>query len=289
MSAAALQRGAQRDAQRLLGVVEDFGFAAQLDRVAWLAALLTVIARPATLPAPLFVFSACAPGSGAALLVDALAIIATGFLAPRMRHSFGEADQRRQVIHVSQARMPLVLLDQVVLPLGSATMDATIGAAHWKVKFPRSPELSTLPLTTVWFAAGSNVRFRPGCGTADRAILIHLDGALPASGKAGMRERWLAESSTLRGCAKAILDARDRAAEGYGELLAQSEQLVACSGPGGTLDAWSALIRSTIMWLGLPDPWLAAASTRSGGAPARLPAKEPGGQRHLTGVNSYAD
>ena len=67
---------------------EDFPFRGEADRMAIVAALLTIIARPAIAGStPAFIVDASTPGSGKTLIADVVAIIATGRGAPRMTFS----------------------------------------------------------------------------------------------------------------------------------------------------------------------------------------------------------
>jgi len=64
----------------LLQLIADFPLRSDRCRSAWLAGLLTVVARPRLLrgPAPVFVVSADEHGLGASLLCDVVAVLATG-------------------------------------------------------------------------------------------------------------------------------------------------------------------------------------------------------------------
>src|SRR5262249_10259865 len=62
---------AQNAAGVLLDLVDEFEFAGDAHKAAWLAALLTVLARPAIDgPCPLFLFEAAAAGTGKTLLAE---------------------------------------------------------------------------------------------------------------------------------------------------------------------------------------------------------------------------
>src|SRR5262249_12534909 len=70
---------ARRAAETLFDLVSEFEFVGDEHRAAWLAALLSVLARPAINgPCPLFLFEAAAPGTGKTLLAEVIGIIVAG-------------------------------------------------------------------------------------------------------------------------------------------------------------------------------------------------------------------
>lgn len=255
MSAGRLQRAAQRDAQRLLRVVEHFGFATERDRAAWLAALLTVVAGAACMPAPIFVVTADVPHTGKSLLIDVLAIIATGHAAPRMRHSPGEADQRRQISNVAMQKLPLVLLDNIKLPLGSMALDSALARRTWRVQLAGKRERTEVPLLTPWFVSGLNVKFRRGADTPHRAVMIRLrERRLEGERDHAMRESVRAGQAALHEAAARILDAWDQAATAAPVQRALAERYAVAVAPLGDYEGWSVRIHALIRWLGFPDP-----------------------------------
>lgn len=241
---------------RLLELVADFGLQSPLDRVAWLAGLLTVIAGSLCRPTPLFVLSGASPGCGKGLLYDLVAIIATGRRGPRLRPAMGEADQRHQVLTVAQTETALVLIDSVVRPLGSAKLDEALTSPSWLVRRAGEKEVRVLPLPTVWWAAGNSVRFDPRHDTERRAILICVGGHGQVAGPQITSALDYAEGNrgVLASDARAILDGW-RACKG-----AHLEPLVP---PWGSFEDWSSSVRSALVWLCLHDPVLARPDKRA--------------------------
>jgi hypothetical protein len=73
------QEDAKTAAKDLLALVDEFPFATDDHKAVWLAAVLTVLARPAIAgPCPLFLFEAPAAGSGKTLLAELVGLVATG-------------------------------------------------------------------------------------------------------------------------------------------------------------------------------------------------------------------
>lgn len=149
----------------LLGLAADFPFRGDADRASWLAAMLTVVARPSfDGPAPLFGFDANVPGAGKSLLCDAIAMVATGRPMPRTVWPCGahaNEEVRKRITSIALAGERMVLIDNADEPIGGASLDAALTATSWKDRIlSRSEMTAELPLNTVWFASGNNLQTR---------------------------------------------------------------------------------------------------------------------------------
>ena len=82
-------------------------------RAAWLAALLTPLARPAIDgPCPLFLFDANCPGTGKSKLCDIIAILATGREMPRGSYSDNQEEMQKMILSAATGRRPVGALRQ---------------------------------------------------------------------------------------------------------------------------------------------------------------------------------
>ncbi len=155
---------------RILDLVQDFPFAGESNdelyahRAAWLAALLTSLARFAIAgPCPLFFFDANCPGAGKTLLTDIIAIISTGRPMSRTAFPEDEAELRKRITAIALAGDRLMLFDNIAqgYPFGGAALDAALTATTWRDRILGKSEMTTeLPLHTVFFATGNNVTLK---------------------------------------------------------------------------------------------------------------------------------
>lgn len=158
---------ARRAAEVLLDLVVDFPFVGPEHRAAWLAALLSVVARSAVVgPVPLFALDANSPGSGKSLLADLVATIASGRRIARTIWPTGrdsDDEMRKRITSLALAGELMILIDNVAAgqPIGGAPLDAALTSTTWKDRIlGRTETTSELPLRAVWFATGNNLSFK---------------------------------------------------------------------------------------------------------------------------------
>jgi hypothetical protein len=161
---------ARAAAEELLELVCDFPFAGEAHRAAWLAALLTALARPAVAgPCPLFLLDGNSPGSGKSMLADLVSVVVTGREMSRTSYPDSDDEMRKRITSVALAGDRFVLLDNIVGLFGGAALDAALTGVSWRDRIlGRSEMTSELPLHTVWFATGVNVTLR---GDVQRRIV----------------------------------------------------------------------------------------------------------------------
>ncbi len=229
-------------------VVADFPFRDQADFAAWLSALLTPLARSAfDGPAPLNLIDANAPGTGKSLLADVCSTLLTGRGAARMSYSQDEDEIRKQITSVALQATRLVLIDNVSGAFGSATLDRALTAESWSDRLLGGNEQATMPLKATWFATGNNVALRGD--TPRRCLHIRLETLRrnPERRTDFKHPRllgWLRrERCRLLPAALTLL--RAYAAAGSPPLDLSG---------WGSYEGWSDRVRSTVVWLGLPDP-----------------------------------
>src|SRR5262249_35769286 len=164
-------------AQSLLDLVSEFPWASSAHQAAWLAALLTPLARPAIMGcSPLMLLDANTPGSGKSLLCDVIATLATGRDMPRCTLESDDTEMRKRITAAVLAGDRLVMLDNVVEPLGGASLDAALTGSTWRDRIlgvsAMTPEL---PLSLTFFATGNNIML--GGDIIRRILPMRLDCA----------------------------------------------------------------------------------------------------------------
>lgn len=148
------ERPTQGDAVRacdaLLEVICDFPFAGDAHKAAWLAGVLTPLARFAfNGPAPLFLIDANVRSAGKGLLADTIARIASGREFARAAYTTDDDEMRKVITAIALEGEQLVLLDNLAGVLGNPCLDAALTATEWqgrilgKSKQPRMPLVAT--------------------------------------------------------------------------------------------------------------------------------------------------
>lgn len=239
---------AQMAVIRLMTLVGDFPFAATEHKSVWLAALLTVVGRYSfDGPAPCFVTDANTQGSGKTLLNHAAAIISTGRELSVCGYNRDSTEMAKSITSVAIAGDVAVLLDNLAGSFGNDALDRALTATRWKHRILGRLENVDLPLLVTWFATGNNVQIQSD--TARRVLHIRLNAKVEhpeerSNFKIPNLLAWVKQNrAPLLIDAITILSAYSRAG--------RPKQVVV---PFGSFEGWSDLVRSAVMWTGLPDP-----------------------------------
>lgn len=232
----------------LLEVVSDFPFASEPHKSAWLAALLTPLARFAfDGPAPLFLADANVRAAGKGLLLDCISEITTGRRFTVATYTQDEDELRKRITSLALAGDRLVLFDNLDGRFGNAVLDAALTATSWNDRILGVNRTAAAPLFVTWFATGNNVAIM--ADTARRVCPIRLESPeeRPELRQGFRRPDLLA---FVRGNRKRLLTAALAILRGYCAAGRPSMSLSAW----GSFTAWSDLVRSAVVWAGMPDP-----------------------------------
>ena len=233
---------------RLMDLVSDFPFAGLAHNSAFLAALLTVVARHAfDGPSPLFLVDANVRGAGKTMLGTIAAIIGTGSVPPVSSYVHESTECRKQITTLAMEGARIVLLDNLNGVIGNDALDRTLTSIWWRDRILGSSASYSGPMLAVWIATGNNVTVK--ADTTRRTVYIRLDSPLEhPEDRGGFQHKDLlgyvtAHRPQLFADAVTIVAAYLRAGSPNMELR-----------PFGSYDAWSAVIRSAVRWLGMKDP-----------------------------------
>jgi putative DNA primase/helicase len=234
-------------ADRVMDLIDEFPFAGRGHRAAWLAALLTVPARPAfTGPVPLFGLDANTRGAGKTTLVNLIALILTGRPAPAAGYTNDEAELRKLVTSLLRDGASLALFDNVAEPLGNGVLDRLLTAETWQDRLLGTNQQLVLPQTAVWFVTGNNLDVR--ADTARRVLPVRLVTPHERPEEATFRRpdlvRYVMENRAAL-LTDVLLILRAWAAVG---------RPAAVLPPWGSFQGWTDVVRQVVVWLGLPDP-----------------------------------
>jgi hypothetical protein len=158
----------------LRDIVVDFPFESPEHFAAWLAALLTVLARYAFAgPTPLFLFDANIRGAGKGLLVQVIAHIVIGQDMPVSSYAHESEEMRKRLTSLAIAGDRMVLFDNLEGPFGNDALDRALTSTRWKDRILGKNKDVDLPLIPTWFATGNNVQV--AADTMRRVIHVRLD------------------------------------------------------------------------------------------------------------------
>jgi len=234
----------------LLDVVCDFPFESEEHKAAWLAALLTPLARFAfTGPSPLFLIDANIRGAGKGLLAQTIGRIVLGREMPVSSYAHDSDEMRKKLTAIAIAGDRLILFDNLEGVFGNDSLDRALTSTRWKDRILGKSEEVELPLIPAWYATGNNVQV--AADTLRRIIHIRLDclNEHPEDRSGFTHENLLAWVDKHRG---KLLAAGLTIVSAHLKRGCPSKDLK----PFGSFEGWSNVVREAVVWVGLPDPCL---------------------------------
>jgi hypothetical protein len=220
-----------------------------IHRSAAIAGLLTLAARYAIQGnIPAFAVRSTTPGSGKGLLIDILATIGTGMVAPRFPQVREDDEERKRLFAIAMTGENCVHIDNVTMPVGSPSLNMVVTARVISDRVLGKSETPTCPWNCVLFFSGNNMAFRGDF--ARRVIPVDLD---PQMEKPEERTDFLhpdpvawarKHRPTLLAAALTILTAHAAAD--------RPQQTVA---PFGSFEEWSQIVRAALLWIDEGDPY----------------------------------
>ena len=243
------ERDAHRALEALLEIVVDYPFEREEHRSAWLAGLLTPFVRHALRDGcPLLLVESSVAGAGKTTLACIEGILATGHVPPMTAWPADEAEQEKRLTTFLLEGHPVIVLDNLVGRLGGAPLTSVLTATMWQGRvLGRTQSTGRIPVRSTFIATANNcdvdgdivrrsihVRIVPQCERPElRSGFRHPDLL-----------RWVSEERP-RLVAAAL-------------TLLRAYQTAGCPDVGlppmGSFTSWSRLVRSCVVWAGLPDP-----------------------------------
>lgn len=239
----------------LLHVFADFPYISPGHASVPIAALLSVLARPAIRGAvPAFAFDASTRGSGKTLQCDVVSLIASGRTAARANYPEKDEELEKVLSAYAVAGARLILLDNVTRTLGGGPLDAVLTCRDdVEFRILGKTEIVRLPWRAIIMTSGNNLCL--GEDTTRRCLMARLESPLESP-----EERtdfvhpdlvnWtLAERPRLIHAALTIL--RAYTAKGCPEIS---------TARWGSFEEWSRLIPGAILFAQGADPMGARAT-----------------------------
>lgn len=183
----------------LLEVFCDMPF---LDQASWantLALLITPICRPLISGTiPLALITKPEPGTGASLISDTIARLATGRKADMMTAPRDETEWRKQLQSLLSSGRSVVVIDNIESTLASESLGSVLTSEQWGGRILGGIEEGSYPNLATWVGTGNNISL--GGDLPRRCYWIKMDAKHPRPWQRKMRFkhpnllRWVAES-----------------------------------------------------------------------------------------------
>ena len=139
-------------------VICDFPFDSEASGANAIAAMLTPIIRPIIDGlAPLAVFDKPQPGTGASLLADVIAFIATGQTAGMLGGQRKEEEWRKSITTMLLNGRSVICIDNMDGVLESTSLATVLTARVWRDRMLGRNEEVLLPNMSTWIANGNNI------------------------------------------------------------------------------------------------------------------------------------
>lgn len=241
-------------AGRLCELTSDFPWVSPAHQSAWVAALLTMLARHCIAgPVPIMVFDANAAGCGKTRLARIIALIASGREFPETRYTAdgGQGVETGKLLEaVSLAAMSAVFFDDVGVMFGDASLNAiaTSGSLLGRL-LGKTETTGVVAVRAVVFATAVNIQYHSD--TARRVLNIRLETPLENPEDRKNLKLKNIESHVTANRGKLAVDALTILRAFF---VAGRPPQTTAGQRWGSFEAWSDLIREACMFAGLADP-----------------------------------
>ncbi|MEJ7597774.1 MAG: hypothetical protein WKG01_07690 [Kofleriaceae bacterium] len=242
----------------LLDPFSEFPFVADSDRAATAAMVLSILGRAAIDGCvPMFASQAPAPGSGKGLLVDTVAMIATGRESPKMSPTEDDEETRKRLLAIALESPSMIMIDNVEGAIGGPSLAMALTAGEVRDRVLGSTKMVTATLRPVWAMTGNNIQLKGDLGR--RVVPIDLDP----------KQEHPEDRTFNRGEPLTSYVARHRAALVVAALTVLRGFVVAGRpahghSAKGSFESWDRLVRAAIIWAGGADPLGGVTRIRTG-------------------------
>jgi hypothetical protein len=229
-------------------VICDFPFENEAHKAAWYAALLTPLGRFAfTGPAPMFLADANVRAAGKTLLIEIIGRIVSGQPMTVGTYTKDQDEMRKRITSLAVEGDSMVMLDNLSGMIRNPVLDAALTSETWRDRILGVNRMVAAPMLMTWYASGNNVMLYTD--TARRTCQIRLE-----SPEENPEQRSAFRHPDLIGWIRQeqprLLAAALTILRGYFAAGRPVQELPAW----GSYSGWSDVIRSAVVWAGLPDP-----------------------------------
>lgn len=238
------KKDAQNAVAKVRKLLSTFPFVSDVDCSAAIALMLTAIIRPSMKTAPLFGINATAPGTGKSKLVDVAAVLATGRVAAVDSYPTEEEELRKTVSARLMQGGCFITLDNASAALRSDFLCQVLSQEEVSSRVLGASRTVTLPTAVTFCATGNGLRFAGDL--TRRVVLINLDAGVERP-EERVFEQDVVEVAQLRRVE--IVTACLTILRAF--MANKGEKVVPAL---GSFEQWSNMVRSALVWLGMPDP-----------------------------------
>ncbi len=245
--------------------VSDFPFSDRASASAAIAAVLTIVGRPAfDGPSPLYVVGARDAGTGKTLLANVIATIGSGQAAPSICPWADPEEGRKTMLALALAGDPVGLLDNwpTNRSIGDEALDSALTSGIVRGRILGETRIVSPRWEMVLLVTGNNVSYAGD--TARRTIPINLDARTEnPEERTGFNHDpllpWVTEHR------KRLVVAGLTVLRAYVVAGRPSQGLTRI----GSFEPWSDLVRSALVWAGYEDPAAGRVAVREASDPVR--------------------
>jgi putative DNA primase/helicase len=240
-------------------LIETLPFVTPTDRSVALSAIFTTLDRRNMATAPMHALTAPSAGTGKTLLVDAIAVLATGRPMPVIAQGRTEEELEKRLAAALLAGDAAISIDNCEHALQSSFLCQALTQQHLNIRLLGLSKVVETPVNASIFATGNNLTIVGDL--TRRTLLCSLDAQCERpelrTFDRDLLETVRSDRSNLVAAALTVLRGWHVANERVGLP------------PFGSFETWSHRVRQALVWLGRADPCETAAKVR-GGDPHRI-------------------
>jgi putative DNA primase/helicase len=244
------QQPSKSDAVEALGLIEKlietFPFVSPADKAVTLAAIFTALDRRAMPTAPLHAYTAPSAGTGKSLLVDAIAMLATGRLMPVIAQGRSEEEFEKRLGAALLAGDAVISIDNCDHEVSSALLCQALTQQHLNIRILGFSKNVETPVNAAIFATGNNLTIAGDL--TRRTLLCALDARCE---RPELRTFDIDVLETIRANRGALVAAVLTVLRAW-HVARRNERIVLPA--FGSFQEWSRRIREPLVWLGHADP-----------------------------------
>lgn len=235
--------------QRLLDLVQYFPWARPAGKSAWLAGLLSYVARYAFRGSvPAFLIDGNSPGTGKGKLQSATGLLLLGREMSRCAPTDDEDEMDKRLVSIAQSGDLLIKIDNIAGPWCTANLASALTDTEYYGRILGKNQRGGGPLNAIWWVNGNNLKFPPRLARdmVRRSLHMRLITELRRPEHRENLPDLLAQVTAERPrlIADLLTLLRGYYAAGKPKLVREL----------GGFEAWSAIVPQCCVWLGLPNP-----------------------------------
>jgi hypothetical protein len=239
--------------EELGDLIKDFPFVTPAHRSVALSGFLTSVCRRSLATAPLHAYSAPIRGSGKSKLVDIAAVIATGEEAPVTAAGASDEELEKRLVSALLAAYAIITIDNCSRPIGGDLLCQMLTQTMVRPRILGKSETPTCP--TGAFVAATGQNFVAAGDMERRTIVCKID---PKTETPELRTFEFEPVQLAKERRPQLVVAALTILRAY-HVAGRPER----PDPLGSFEAWSDLVRGTLLWLGEADPVETMAEVRA--------------------------